>query len=55
MSADVIHQFGSATLDKTSLHYSDQAPWFAARKWRRALLDRAEIEENAEQIYRPLD
>lgn len=29
-----IHQYGAATLDKTSPHYADQAPLFAAETWR---------------------
>ena len=55
MSAEVIHQFGSSTLDETSRHYADQASLFAAQKWRRALINRAEIEQRAERIYRPAD
>lgn len=51
--ADVIHQYGSATLDPTSPHYADQAPLFAAGQWRRALLARSEIEANATRVYRP--
>ncbi|WP_300395327.1 acylase [Henriciella sp.] len=49
----VIHQYGSATLDEGSPHYADQAPLFADMKWRRALIERAAVEANAERIYRP--
>ena len=52
-TADVIHNFGSATLDKSSPHYADQAVMFATKKWRRALITRAEIEANASRTYRP--
>ncbi|MEM9669952.1 MAG: penicillin acylase family protein [Pseudomonadota bacterium] len=52
-SAEVIHQFGSATLDKSSPHYADQAPLFAEEKWRRALLSRDDIEAAATRSYRP--
>ena len=52
-SAEVIHQFGAATLDETSPHYDDQAPLFADMKWRRALIERAAVEENAERTYSP--
>ena len=34
MSARTRHQFGSATLDKSSAHYADQAALFAAQKLR---------------------
>lgn len=53
MSAQMVHQFGSATLDTQSPHYADQAVLFAAQEWRRALLDRADIEANASRTYRP--
>ncbi|MEO0882528.1 MAG: acylase [Pseudomonadota bacterium] len=52
-SAEVIHQFGAATLDETSPHYADQAPLFAEEKWRRALTTRAEVEGVARRTYRP--
>ncbi len=52
-TADVIHNFGSATLDEASPHYADQAVMFANKKWRRALTTRAEIEANASRTYRP--
>jgi penicillin amidase/acyl-homoserine-lactone acylase len=32
LSSESIHQFGSATLDKTSKHYADQSPLFVAMK-----------------------
>ncbi|NNC36990.1 MAG: hypothetical protein EX271_12320 [Acidimicrobiales bacterium] len=53
MNADVIHQFGSATLDTTSEHYSDQAEMFVNRKWRKAVRSRSEIEANASRTYSP--
>ena len=52
-SADVIHQYGAATLDESSPHYDDQAPLFANEEWRPALLTRAEVEANATRTYRP--
>lgn len=52
-SADVIHQFGSATLDETSPHYADQAPLFANKEWRKALLTKQEVTANATRRYRP--
>jgi acyl-homoserine-lactone acylase len=53
MSADVVHQFGSATLDNTSAHYADQAPLFAAKQWRKALIDIEDIKSNATRTYSP--
>lgn len=52
-TAEVIHQFGAATLDESSPHYADQAPLFAAEEWRPALLTREDIEANAARTYRP--
>ena len=52
-TADVIHQFGAATLDETSPHYADQAPLFAAEELRPALLTREQVEANAARTYRP--
>ncbi|MEL7231433.1 MAG: acylase [Pseudomonadota bacterium] len=52
-SAQVIHQFGSATLDKASPHYADQAELFVREDWRTALLTREAIEADATRIYRP--
>lgn len=53
MSADVVHQFGSATMDETSKHYSDQATLFADKKWRKALVNIEDIKSNASRNYRP--
>lgn len=54
-TAEVVHQFGSATLDKTSRHYADQAPLFAAMKWRNALLNMEDVRANAVRVYSPVD
>jgi len=54
VSADVLHQFGSATLDKNSPHYADQARLFANKQWRSALLDINDIRDNAERSYFPV-
>lgn len=52
-SADLIHQFGAATLDESSIHYADQAPLFANEDWRPAWVDREDVEANAQRTYRP--
>lgn len=52
-TAEVIHQYGAATLDKASPHYADQAPLFAAEDWRPALLSREEVEASAVRTYQP--
>ncbi len=52
-TADVIHNYGSATLDATSPHYADQAPLFATKKWRRALTTREAVLANATRVYHP--
>lgn len=51
--ADVIHQFGSATLDEQSPHYADQVPLFVEKRWRRALTTREAVLEHASRTYRP--
>jgi penicillin amidase/acyl-homoserine-lactone acylase len=48
-----IHQFGSATLDKTSRHYADQAPLFAQQRLKPVWLDEAEIRAHLEREYHP--
>lgn len=52
-TADVVHQFGSATLDASSPHYADQVPLFVEKKWRRALTTREAVLANAKRRYRP--
>jgi len=52
-SADVIQPFGSAILDETSPHYSDQVEMFAAEKFRKAYMNREEVLKNATAQYAP--
>lgn len=51
--ADVIHQFGSATLDEQSPHYADQVPLFVGKRWRRALTSREAVLRDTQRRYRP--
>ncbi|PHR61837.1 MAG: hypothetical protein COA43_01320 [Robiginitomaculum sp.] len=55
VSADVIHQYGAATLTENSPHYADQAPLFVKKQWRKALLGEKDIRAKASRIYRPQD
>ena len=53
LSSDSIHQFGSATLDKTSKHYDDQVPMFVAMKTKPVLFTRDELKGHIEADYQP--
>jgi penicillin amidase/acyl-homoserine-lactone acylase len=55
LSSESIHQFGSATLDKTSKHYDDQVPMFVAMKTKPVLFTRDELNGHIEADYRPQD
>lgn len=48
-----IHQFGSATMDATSPHYSDQAKLFVECRTKPVWMDEADIRANLEGDYRP--
>lgn len=48
-----IHQFGSATLNRSSLHYEDQAPLFAEKQWKTPPMTLQAIVEEATRDYRP--
>jgi penicillin amidase/acyl-homoserine-lactone acylase len=48
-----IHQYGSATQDEASPHYSDQVPLFARRELKPVWFDEADILANLEMEYRP--
>lgn len=48
-----IHQFGSATKDAQSRHFTDQAPLFARCGFKPVWLDEADIRAHLEREYRP--
>lgn len=48
-----IHQFGSATVDDKSPHYSDQAPMFARCELKPVHMTREEVEAHLGAKYRP--
>jgi penicillin amidase/acyl-homoserine-lactone acylase len=53
VSAEGIHQFGSATQDATSPHYADQAAIFLKEGVKPIWLDEAELRRNLKREYRP--
>lgn len=53
VSAQSIHQFGSATLDAASPHYADQAPLYLREEMKPVWLDEAEVRQHLEREYRP--
>ena len=55
VSANSIHQFGSSTLDSSSIHYDDQAKLFASHKMKPVFMDLEDIKLNLEKVYKPGD
>ncbi len=53
VSAESVHQFGSATLDTASPHYADQAPLYLREEMKPVWLDEAEVRQHLEREYRP--
>lgn len=53
MTAEGIHQFGSATKDASSPHYADQVALFLAEKTRPVWFSEAELMKNLTKDYRP--
>jgi len=53
LTSESIHQFGSATMDKSSPHYADQSPLFVALKTKSVLFTRAQLAGHVEIDYRP--
>jgi penicillin amidase/acyl-homoserine-lactone acylase len=53
LRSESIHQFGSATLDRSSPHYADQMPLFAAERTKKLHLDEAELRRHLRREYRP--
>jgi penicillin amidase/acyl-homoserine-lactone acylase len=55
LSSESIHQFGSATVDRNSPHYADQAPLFVAMRTKAVLFTQAQLAGHLEADYRPGD
>ena len=53
VSAESIHQYGSATLDKDSKHFSDQSFLFSDKEMKPAIIDKDEIISNSVRSYKP--
>lgn len=55
VSSSSVHNFGSATLDKDSPHFDNQAPIFAKMQEKPVRLDLADVLKHATRDYSPLD
>ena len=55
VTIDSIHNYGSATLDESSPHYSDQAELFAAGGYKRIAMTLEDVLKEATADYRPQD
>jgi penicillin amidase/acyl-homoserine-lactone acylase len=53
LSSQSIHQFGSATLDANSPHYSDQTPLFVKMQTKPVLFTEEQLKGHIEEDYRP--
>ena len=53
LKSESIHQYGSATLDKNSKHYSDQSQLFANKKMKPCYLDIDDIKPTIIKSYSP--
>ena len=53
VSAQSIHQFGSAIQDSNSIHYNDQAKLFAKHEMKPVWMKLEDIKLNLEKAYRP--
>ena len=53
VSAESIHQYGSATLDSSSIHYNDQAKLFANKKMKPSIINFNDLKPYIEKSYTP--
>ena len=53
VSAESIHQYGSATLDSTSIYYNDQAHLFANKKMKPSIIDFNKLKPYIKKSYTP--
>ena len=55
VTAESIHQYGSATLDKDSPHYADQAYLFSDMKMKPSFIELDSIKKYLKKSYNPMD
>jgi len=55
VTIDSIHNYGSATLDETSPHYSDQTELFSNGEYKRIAMNLADVLKEATADYQPQD
>ena len=55
LTSHSLHQFGSATKDKASPHYADQAPLFQRMELKPVWFDEAELSQHTQITYQPGD
>ena len=53
VSAESIHQFGSSTIDKNSIHYSDQSYLFSNMKMKPSFVELDSIKKYLKKSYKP--
>ena len=53
LSVESIHQFGSATLDESSKHYSDQAYLFSNKEMKPSWIELDSIKKYLKVSYKP--
>ena len=53
LSSESIHQFGSATLDSNSIHFSDQSILFSQKQMKPVWMELDSIKKNLVSSYKP--
>ena len=53
LSAESVHQYGSATLDSESAHFADQATLFAEQRFKTVWIETEDILAHSTRRYRP--
>lgn len=53
LASESVHQFGSATQDRSSPHYADQAPLFIGGRTKKVYFTQEELEGHVTESYRP--